>query len=69
MKEFICGLFFLIVGLALLFHNKTLVLRSSEFHRANSSREREEMRPFDRILCVIAGLVTSTAGRLTMLFR
>jgi hypothetical protein len=69
MIEFICGLFFFIVGVALLIHNKTLVLRSGEFHRANLMPEKEQMIFFNRILCVSAGLITLTGGYLTMLYR
>ncbi len=33
MSEFICGLFFFVVGVALLIYNKSMVESSSEFHR------------------------------------
>lgn len=70
MGEFICGLFFFIVGLALLFHNKMLVLRSGEFHhRAKSVREQAEIILFNRILCILAGFMTAITGYLIMLYR
>jgi uncharacterized membrane protein len=67
MGEFICGLFFFIVGLSLLIYNKSMVHRSMEYHRANSRTEEESMILFNRILCVLAGVITSAMGYLTML--
>ncbi len=66
MSEFICGVVFFMTGAALLIHNKTLVERSLEFQQ-HSPAERDGLIIFNRILCVLAGLMTSFAGCLTML--
>jgi hypothetical protein len=62
-----CGLFFFVVGVALLIYNKSMVESSSEFHRTSSPAKEEEMILFNRLLCVLAGLITLSLGYLTML--
>ena len=49
--EFICGLFFLACGAALLFYNKPLVERSREFQPRNLRAEEGGGDIFDRFLC------------------
>lgn len=66
MSEFICGFFFFIVGVALLIYNRPLVERSLEFQR-HSPAEEDGLIFINRILCVLAGLLTSAMGYLTML--
>jgi len=68
MSEFICGLFFFIVGMALPIHNKPLVSNSREFQRQSFYGKGEKMILFDRVLRILAGVITSVAGYLTMLF-
>lgn len=65
--EFICGLFFLACGAALLFYNKPLVERSREFQPRNSRAEEGGGDLFNRFLCVLAGALTLTVGLLMML--
>jgi hypothetical protein len=67
LSEFICGFFFFIVGATLLIHNKLLVNNSKEFHHLSPSGNEEEVIFFNRILCILAGLITSALGYLTML--
>ncbi len=67
MSEFVCGLFFFVVGMSLLIYNKSMVQRSMEFQRFNSSAEKDGMILFNRALCVLAGIITSVLGYLTML--
>ncbi|MDQ3636314.1 MAG: hypothetical protein M3405_17695 [Acidobacteriota bacterium] len=68
MGEFICGLFFYVIGIALLIYNKTLVERSVEFYPQNLSTNKIEwINIFNRFLCVFAGLLTSGTGLLIML--
>jgi hypothetical protein len=67
LSEFICGFFFFIVGIALLIHNKSMVDNSKEFDRFVSSVNEEEITFFNRTLCILAGLITSLLGYLTML--
>jgi hypothetical protein len=68
LSEFICGFFFFIVGATLLIHNKLMVNNSKEFFPLYSSINEEEIIFFNRILCILAGLITSALGYLTMLF-
>ncbi len=67
MSEFVCGLFFFVVGMSLLIYNKSMVQRSIEFQRLNLRAEKDEMILFNRALCVLAGIITSGLGYLTML--
>jgi hypothetical protein len=66
MGEFICGFLFFAAGAGLLIHNKTLVERAVEFER-HLPEQKDGLILFNRILCVLAGLVISWAGFMTML--
>jgi hypothetical protein len=68
MGEFICGCFFFAIGTAFLIYNEPLVQRSSEFYSQGLSPEKiENVNFFNRILCLIAGGITTATGFLMML--
>jgi hypothetical protein len=66
MIEFISGFLFFVAGAGLLIHNKTLVERSIEFE-THSPGEEDNFIFFNRILCVLAGLLVSGVGFMTMI--
>jgi hypothetical protein len=67
MSEFICGVIFFVIGVALLIYNKSLVQKSSEFYPRSFRLEVDRINLFNRFLCVLTGLVTSVIGFLIML--
>jgi hypothetical protein len=69
MGEFISGILFFAACAGLLIHNKTLVERSIEFESYLPAQKREQLDLilFNRILCVLAGLLISWTGFMTML--
>jgi hypothetical protein len=67
MSEFIVGLCFFICGAVLLIHNKSMVERSMEFHHPYRQEDEGKIIFFDRVLCVLAGLVVLVTGFLTMI--
>ena len=66
MAEFIAGLSLCACGAALIVHNETLVRRSLEFLPA-ARREKEAEILFNRVLCVLAGVITLATGLLMIL--
>jgi hypothetical protein len=67
MGEFIVGFFFFICGAALLIHNKSMVKGSIEFYRPYRQEDEYKIIFFDRVLCVLAGIVALAIGFLTMI--
>jgi hypothetical protein len=67
MTEFIVGFFFFICGAALLIHNKSMVEGSIEFHRPYRQEDEDKIIFFDRVLCVLAGIVALASGLMTMI--
>ena len=66
LAEQIAGFFFYLCGAGLIIHNQTLVRRSLEFMpRHRRGKEAEIL--FNRLLCVLAGLISWGVGLLMIL--